>query len=301
MANNKIEKKIILEELLMIKDWKHPFNLGEDTAVSLERKELGSWNKWRAVVSAKSLGLVMDTKNVSILDLACNDGYFSFELADIAKRVVGLDGRAEHVRRAHLLKKYFGYDNFMFKEADLRTYNLTEEGEFDLVLCYGILYHLTDPFAFLKRIFAVTKSTLSLSTFLNADERPTLVLYKEDVSMPGSGLDPISTRPSYQAVVRLLYGVGFDLVLRYVPYKLNQYNHSEWGQFFGIKLDKRKVEEYIEKHQVRKVYDRYKKEDQLILCEDIYDDYVSKRLGMPPKFRNRSFFRDIIRHMKNKV
>lgn len=274
MTNVHIDKRDLLAQLMAIKDWRHPFDFGEKKVVSFEREELGPWNKWRADVSRRSIEMVMDVDKFSILDLACNDGYYSFQLADKAKSVVGLDARDECIKRARLIKQYYGYSNFEFKQVDLRGYDFKIEDTnniFNLVLCYGILYHLTDPYDFLKRVSKVTNNTLSLSTFLCNSKLPILTVTKEDVTRPGSGLDAISTLPSHQAVVRLLYGVGFDLVMRYIPYKLSLYHHFEWGHFFAVKLGCRSKDDYIKLHNVRANYNRFTNKDQLVLCGDMYD------------------------------
>lgn len=304
MVNQNVKKNRLFEELMKIKDWRHPFDFGRNRVVDLERAELGPWNKWRGEVSRQSIEMVMDIESFTILDLACSDGYYSFELADKAARVVGLDARSEAIRRANLIKYFYGYTNFEFKQADLREYDLSkEEGKsaFDLVLCYGIVYHLTDPYDFLSHAFEVTKDTLSLSTFLSSNEAPVLLVTKEDVSMAGSGLDPISIRPSHQAVVRLLYGIGFDLVLRYIPHKLSLYDHLEWGHYFGIKLGDRSREDYLKRHSVRTIYDRSKKENQLILCEDVYDATATKRIGVPLTFKSSLFYKRFIGKVKRRI
>lgn|GEM_PF-3406017 len=199
-----------------------------------------------------------------------------------------MDAREECIRRANLIKRYYGYINFEFKKVDLRKDDLKKEkdnGAFDLVLCYGILYHLTDPYNFLKQVFKATKEILSLSTFLNHREEPVLTVAKEDISKPGSGLDHISVRPSHSAVVRLLYEVGFDLVLRYVPYKLSFYNNLEWGHYFGIKLGNRESRNYNKKHNIQEKYNRFTRKDQLIVCKDLYDINGNNLIGKPISFK----------------
>lgn len=282
------EKEIILRQILSLKGWRHAFDLGNKIKLSLERPELGPWSLWRAKVSSAALGKVVDKDKFSILDLACNDGFFSFQFAGRATRVLGLDVKKEFIDRANLLKRYYGYENFEFRQADLKSYlhgNDNTKEEFDIVLCYGLIYHLTDLYAFLKDVFSVTRNVLSLSTFLNDIERPVLTVKKEDISLPGSGLDPIAMVPSHQATVRLLYGVGFDLVLRYIPYRLNIFGHHEWGHFLGIKLKEEPKEVYLKRHSVKENYSRFPKHDQLVLCKDIWDINGSKRIGSSFSFR----------------
>jgi len=292
VIENAKSKDEIFSELTEINDWKHPFDFIKDNLEKFERSELSDWNKWRASVSLNAIESVMDLDKYSLADFACNDGFFSFQIADKVTKGFGFEARDEALRRANLIKDYYGYKNFNFKKVDLRNFDMEKElgtEVFDLSLCYGVLYHVTDPFQLLKNIKKVTKHALSISTFLNTYEEPVLTLYKEDISMPGSGLEIISTRPSYQAVIRMLYGVGFDLVLRYVPYKLSICHHQHWGQFFGVNLRGKLEEEYCTKHNVRSEYNHSLKEDQLILCNDVYEDYLGKAYKktdyLKPSFR----------------
>lgn len=296
------EKEGMLDELLSIKDWRHPYRFAGNP-VSLERKELGVWNTYRVEVSKHSIETVMKKDKISILDLACNDGFYGFQLADKAGSVLGVDARKDCIGRANLIKNYYGYKNYNFKEADLRNPDFFESVDvksgFDLVLCYGILYHVTDPYFFLKRIFNLVNDTLSLSTFLSKSKYPVLTVKKEDISMPGSGLDPISMMPTASAVVRILYQAGFDLVMRYIPYKTSIYNHLEWGHFFAVKLGKRSADDYCKERNVKTKYDRYSQKDQLVLCQDNWD--LNGRKSTRREFSlNPSIFRYVIQNIQRR-
>ena len=71
MVNQNVQKNRLFEELMKIKDWRHPFDFGRNRVVDLERAELGPWNKWRGEVSRQSIEMVMDIESFTILDLWC--------------------------------------------------------------------------------------------------------------------------------------------------------------------------------------------------------------------------------------
>ena len=94
-----------------------------------------------------------------ILDLACLEGGYAIEFARQGATAVGIEGREASVMKARFVKRALGLDNLEFFQDDIR--NLTKEryGEFDVVLCLGVFYHLDAPhvFRFAEQIAEVCK------------------------------------------------------------------------------------------------------------------------------------------------
>ncbi len=76
------------------------------------------------------------------LDAGCGVGHFSSLLQQMGLRVTAFDARAENVEEAR--RRNPGID---FRVADAEELQPQEFGVFDLVLCFGLLYHLENPFA----------------------------------------------------------------------------------------------------------------------------------------------------------
>lgn len=102
----------------------------------------------------------------TVLDVGCWDGYFSFESEKKgAKEVVSLDNtkfRWGGMDGYNFLHQYYN-SNAKFVEGDVR--NLTsslKDKKFDIVLCYGVLYHISDPLIALKNLFNVANEYLIL-------------------------------------------------------------------------------------------------------------------------------------------
>jgi SAM-dependent methyltransferase len=77
-----------------------------------------------------------------VLDLACASGHYALEFAFRGAEVVGIEGRASSVRKAEFARKVFELQNLRFLQDDVRNVSPEHFGEFDVVVCSGLLYHL---------------------------------------------------------------------------------------------------------------------------------------------------------------
>ena len=86
-----------------------------------------------------------ELRKLRVLDLGCEEGHFAVEFARHGAEVVAVDVREEHLRRARFLAEAIGVERFETVRADVRELDPTALGEFDLVLCLGLHYHLDTP------------------------------------------------------------------------------------------------------------------------------------------------------------
>lgn len=101
-----------------------------------------------------------------ILDLASAHGEYSIELAARGAQVLGIEGREEWLERARRAKQELSLSNVEFVQDDVRNLSREKYGEFDIVLCLGILYHLDAPdvFEFVNRVFEVCRDFAVIET-----------------------------------------------------------------------------------------------------------------------------------------
>ena len=87
----------------------------------------------------------LDFTGKSVLDIGCWDGYFSFRAEQLgAKRVVAMDD--PDLRWGGMDGFEFLHDHFQSKvEFVKHTIYQPLQEQFDIVLCYGVLYHINDP------------------------------------------------------------------------------------------------------------------------------------------------------------
>lgn len=136
-------------------------------------------------------------------DVGCGVGVFSQRLAALGIDVLGVDGREENVAEAGLR-----CPNCRFEVGDVQSSAVRKIGSFDLVFCFGLLYHLENPFAALRNLAAMTNNILFLSTRFVPGEKCSYVLYDEGAGRDQS-LNYVAVIPSRPAFLRMLYEVGF--------------------------------------------------------------------------------------------
>lgn len=102
---------------------------------------------------------------LAAVDLACHEGWFSQHVAALGfERVLGLDARAEHVADARLVAAASGAGSVHFEQCDVHAVDAAERGQFDLVLCLGLIYHLENPVGALRVARALTRGLCLIET-----------------------------------------------------------------------------------------------------------------------------------------
>jgi len=99
-----------------------------------------------------------DKGNMRIADLGCLEGGYAVELARQGYEVLGVEAKSENFKKCLYVQENVELPNLSFVQDDVR--HLERYGPFDAILCFGILYHLDDPFAFLKTLGRITRKAL---------------------------------------------------------------------------------------------------------------------------------------------
>ncbi|MEZ4732819.1 MAG: TIGR04290 family methyltransferase [Caldilineaceae bacterium] len=97
--------------------------------------------KWQQL----SPHLPQDLRGWRVLDIGCNAGYYTFELAKRGGQVVGIDVDPHYLRQATWAAEQVGLANQVtFRQ--MQVYDLAHEADtYDLVLFMGVFYHLRYP------------------------------------------------------------------------------------------------------------------------------------------------------------
>jgi tRNA (mo5U34)-methyltransferase len=110
-----------------------------------------------------------------VIDLGCNEGWFAHRLLEWgAREVVGIDLRADNVRRAELLREHFGVpaDRMTFHQADVLELDPEALGRFDIVLLVGLIYHLERPLDAIRLARALTDRLCIIESQLTRQPNP---------------------------------------------------------------------------------------------------------------------------------
>ena len=101
------------------------------------------------------------------IDIACHEGYFGAVLAERGcRRVLGVDVRPENLSRAARMAALLGLSNLHFRQADVASLDPSSLGRFDIVLMFGLLYHLENPVGALHTLRALCRGVAVVETQL---------------------------------------------------------------------------------------------------------------------------------------
>jgi SAM-dependent methyltransferase len=103
-------------------------------------------------------------EGLRVADLGCLEGGFSLALAQMGAEVVGVEARTQNIDKCRLLEEHFALPNLRFAQADVKEFDVSSFGTFDVVLALGILYHLEDPVGWLRQVAGATRSVLYVDT-----------------------------------------------------------------------------------------------------------------------------------------
>jgi len=107
--------------------------------------------------------------SLRVLDLACLEGLYAVEFARHGAKVVGIEGREANLAKARFAKEVLALENLEFVQDDVRNLSKAKYGQFDVVLCLGILYHLDAPdvLAFLEQMADVCRDFALIDTHVS--------------------------------------------------------------------------------------------------------------------------------------
>jgi len=145
------------------------------------------------------------------LDAGCGVGFFAKILEECGLGVRGFDGRDENVREARRR-----YPDIPFEQGDVEDSSILRLGSFDLVLCFGLLYHLESPLRAIRHLRALTGKVLLLESMCFPDADP-FVLLREEPPSEDQSLTDLAFYPSEGCIVKMCYRAGFSNVLRVHP------------------------------------------------------------------------------------
>lgn len=137
------------------------------------------------------------------LDAGCGVGYFSKFLVDLGYRVSAFDVREENIHEAK--RRCSSVDFHIYNAEDPAIKDL---GEFDLVLCVGLLYHLENLFLAIRNLSVLTGKILFLETMIDPTDRPTAILMNE-TGGNDQGVNNVAFIASVPCLIKMLYHAGF--------------------------------------------------------------------------------------------
>lgn len=139
-----------------------------------------------APLNVDSYGIPTDLTGKRVLDVGAWDGFWSFEaLKRGAREVVAIDdfsdflGSLEERDRPgwqtfDLCRDALGYDHDTCQRTEMSVYDVSEDrlGRFDVVFCFGVLYHLRHPLLALDCLGSVCDESIHVESAILDDFSP---------------------------------------------------------------------------------------------------------------------------------
>lgn len=166
-------------EIESLKPWFHNLHLpsGEQTAPDHWLGDFPAF-KWKQIEPY----IPRDLRGWTVLDIGCNAGYYSFQLAERGATVTAIDVSDHYLSQARWAADLLGLsDRIDFRR--MQIYELARtSGEYDLVWFMGVLYHLRHPLLALDIVRRKTRRQMILQT----------------LTLPGHRIDPATDDLAWQ-------------------------------------------------------------------------------------------------------
>lgn len=203
--------------------------------------------RWAMAEGALRTAFPDGAARASAVDLACHQGWFSLKLRDFGFGLVhGIDARAQHVEDATLIAAAMNAEHVAFSRGDVHSLAPAIVGEHDLVLCFGLLYHLENPVGALRVARRLCKRLCLIETqvapgqtgvvdygsyrFVKPIEGSFVIVDETDETHgPEASTLGISLIPSLEALHFILRKVGFSKVEQ-LPVPEDGYEQLKYGK-----------------------------------------------------------------------
>lgn len=149
----------VVAEFESVQPWNHNFKLpgGVETrpgAQGSHGKNLIKLERIRPLLEA------IGPSGKRVLDVGCNEGFFSLHLASAGADVLGIDVDKHRIAKARFVQSVTGEAKVDFRLLDIYSEEFAVLPGFDFCLCLGVLHRVPDPFRALGALGGKTELLL---------------------------------------------------------------------------------------------------------------------------------------------
>jgi tRNA (mo5U34)-methyltransferase len=167
--------------------WFHNLHLPDGTQTA-PHHPLGDFPlfKWKRL----SPFLPQDLAGARALDIGCNAGFYSIELARRGAKVLGIDVNSHYLTQARWASTQFGVED-RIELRQMQVYDLAHcEETFDIVLFMGVFYHLRYPMLGLDIVTQKVRSLMIFQTLTMPGEEIFTDTYDQEMDDREAMLKP---------------------------------------------------------------------------------------------------------------
>jgi len=177
--NTRWNQKTITEMRDFLSPWNHNIKLPHRIFTAYCEDYYPAHQEIMMIINQQLRG---NFKKKRVIDIGCLEGYFSAESALQGATVLGVEGKTINIKKCEFVKSVLGIKNLNFVQDDAMKVTRKKYGTFDVVLALGLLYHLDNPFTFLKNLSTLCTGFLVLDTHVALSEQPASGDWKPDLS-----------------------------------------------------------------------------------------------------------------------
>lgn len=148
-----------------------------------------------------------------VLDLGCNAGYWTLKALQAgAREVVAVDAHPLHLDQLRLVLEENGISSDQCTPIEANVYDLDYQGlgQFDIVLCLGLVYHLDKSFELFKKISSLQPNLLLLDTKVSRMTAAVMEVQPDNLDAPQMATDcGLAMAPSVAAIKEMMKALGF--------------------------------------------------------------------------------------------
>jgi SAM-dependent methyltransferase len=139
------ELELKIRELGEQQPWNHNFTL----PYGIETRPGQQTSHGKNLVKLKRLIPLFDAielKGKNVLDMGCNEGFFSFHMAEKGANVTGIDIDSHRIEKAKFIQEVLNAGHVAFQTLSIYSEGFKTLPVFDICLCLGFLHRIPDPY-----------------------------------------------------------------------------------------------------------------------------------------------------------
>jgi SAM-dependent methyltransferase len=161
-----------------------------------------------------------------ILDIASHDGRWSFAAHKAgAEYVLGIEARSHLTNLAYENMQHYGVPRTQveFAQGDaLKELDRLDSGSFDVVFCFGFLYHTADQMLLMRKIARLQPISLIIDTAVSTYPGSIVEIHDEAIALESAGAVGDPGAPE-RTVVGIPSKPALELMLRAAGFAVGQY------------------------------------------------------------------------------